>query len=245
MKRHRSLSQKQALSQNPSPLKIALVGYSGKMGKSLQKLIKKSPLFERTAKACHEDCFASWDSKNIQAVIDFSSPELCLKSLKWCLNHKKAFVSGTTGLNSKQKQILKQSSQSIPVFYSENMSMGIHLFSQWMQAINSTDFQFLLEDYHHKDKKDKPSGTAIRLTNHLPPAIQKKIKIKSYRKGKEFGTHRVILKSKEEILTLEHKALNRDVFSKGALKAVQFIIKKRKGFYDVKDLYSSLSLTKI
>ena len=232
MKRHSSLSQ------NPSPLKIALVGYSGKMGKSLQKLIKKSPLFEMTAQARHEDCFALWDSKKIQAIIDFSSPELCLKSLKWCLKHKKAFVSGTTGLNSKQKQVLKQSAKSIPVFYSENMSLGIHLFSQWMQAINSTDFQIFLEDYHHKDKKDKPSGTAIRLKNHLPQMLQKKIKIKSYRKGKEFGTHRVILKSKEEILTLEHKALHRDVFSKGALKAAQFLSKKRKGFYDVKDLYS-------
>ena len=221
-----------------SALKIGLVGYSGKMGKSLQKLIKKSPLFEMTAKARSEDCFSSWESQKIQAVIDFSSPELCLKSLKWCIKNKKAFVSGTTGLNPKQKQALKKAGQIIPVFYSENMSVGVYLFSQWMKAISSADFQFLLEDYHHKDKKDKPSGTAIRLKNHLPSAIQKKLKVKSYRKGKEFGAHRVTLKSKEEVLTLEHKALNREVFSKGALKALQFVIKKRKGFYDVKDLYS-------
>ena len=226
------------LKKNNPALKIGLVGHSGKMGKSLQKLIKKSPLFEMTAKARTEDCFLSWKKKEIQAVIDFSSPKLCLKSLEWCIKNKKAFVSGTTGLSSKQKQALKKAGQVIPVFYSENMSVGVYLFSQWMKAISSSDFQFLLEDYHHKDKKDKPSGTAIRLKNHLPKASQKKLKIKSYRKGKEFGTHRLILKSKEEVLTLEHKALGRDVFSKGALKALQFLIKKRKGFYDVKDLYS-------
>ena len=221
-----------------SIIKMGLVGYSGKMGKSLQKLIKKSPLFEMTAKARTKNCFSNWESKKIQGVIDFSSPDLCLKSLDWCIKNKKAFVSGTTGLNYRQKQALKKASEVIPVFYSENMSVGVYFFSQWMKSISSSDFQFVLEDYHHKNKKDKPSGTAIRLKNHLPQAIQKKIKIKSYRKGKEFGTHRVILKSKEEVLTLEHKALNREVFSKGALKALQFLIKKRKGFYDVKDLYS-------
>ena len=222
------------------PIKLGLVGYSGKMGKSLQKLIKKSLFFKVTAKARSEDCFLSWEKKEIQAVIDFSSPELCLISLNWCIKNKKAFVSGTTGLNSKHKQNLKKASQKIPVFYSENMSLGIYFLSQWMQTIPQSGFQILLEDYHHKDKKDKPSGTAIRLKNHLPPALQKKIKIKSYRKGIEFGTHRVLLKSKEEILSLEHKALNREVFSKGALKALKFLIKKKKGFYDVSDLYSSL-----
>ena len=223
--------------KNKTPLKIGLMGYNGRMGTSLQKLIKKSPLFEVTAKARSKNCFATWNPKKIQAVIDFSSPLLCIQGLDWCLKNKKAFVSGTTALSLKQKQSLKKASQTIPVFYSENMSAGIYLFSLWLQTVSLSDFQILLEDYHHKDKKDKPSGTALRLKNHLPQNLQKKLKIKSYRKGKEFGLHRVSLKSKEEILTIEHQALNREVFSKGALKALQFLIKKRKGFYDVTDLY--------
>ena len=217
---------------------IALSGSNGKMGLSLQKLIKKSTHLKLTAKAHKKSCFNYWKPEKIDGVIDFSAPSFCSISLAWAVQHKKAFVGGTTGLNLKQKQELKKASKKIPVFYSENMSVGVYLFTQWMQAISSADFQFLLEDYHHKDKKDKPSGTAIRLKNHLAPALQKKIKVKSYRKGKEFGTHRVTLKNKEEILTLEHKALNREVFSKGALKAMEFLIKKRKGFYDVKELYS-------
>jgi len=224
-------------------IRIGLSGSSGKMGLSLQKLIKKSSslkiIAKVTAKAHKKTCFNDWKAENIDGVIDFSVPDFCSISLNWALQHKKAFVSGTTGLSSKQKQELKKASKKIPVFYSENMSLGVYLFSQWMQVISSSDFEMLLEDYHHKDKKDKPSGTAIRLKNHLTPEGQKKIKIKSYRKGKEFGTHQLQLKNKEEILTITHKALNREVFSKGALKALEFIIKRKKGFYDVKELYYS------
>ncbi|MBC6415250.1 MAG: hypothetical protein GDA46_02535 [Bdellovibrionales bacterium] len=225
------------------PIKTALIGYSGKMGQSLQKLIKPSPFFKLTEKAHKISCFSKWDPKKIQGVIDFSAPELCSEGLKWTLQNKKAFVSGTTALNLKQKQELKKASKIIPVFYSENMSAGIYLFSQWLQSLPDVK-QILLEDFHHKDKKDKPSGTALRLKSNLPNFLQKKLKIKSYRKDKKIGTHRITIKMQEEILRIEHEALNREVFSKGALKALHFIINKKKGFYDLKDLYSKYNKIK-
>lgn len=226
------------LKKQSSSLKVGLAGYNGKMGMSLQKLINKNPAFTLTEKAHRKSCLSKWDPKKIRGVIDFSAPELCLAGLRWAVQNKKAFVSGTTGLNPKQKQAFKKAGKTIPVFYSENMSEGIYFFSQCLQVLSSSDFQILLEDYHHKDKRDSPSGTALRLKSHLSQGLQKKLKIKSYRRGKEFGTHRVTLKSREENLSFEHKALNREVFSKGALKALQFLIKKKKGFYDVKDLYA-------
>jgi len=219
-------------------IRIGLSGSHGKMGLSLQRLIKKNPALKVVGKAHKPSCFHFWKAENIDGLIDFSAPAFTSLSLAWAIKHKKAFVSGTTGLNLKQKQELQKASKKIPVFYSENMSLGVYLFSEWMRAIVSSDFQISLEDHHHKDKRDKPSGTAIRLKNHLTPALQKKIKIKSFRKGKEFGTHQVQLKNKEEILTITHKALNREVFSKGALKALEFLLKKKKGFYDTGDLYS-------
>ena len=217
---------------------IGLSGSSGKMGVSLQKLIKKSPLLKLTAKAHTKSCFNYWKDKQIDGVIDFSAPSFCSISLAWAVEHKKAFVSGTTGLNSKQEQELKKASKKIPVFYSENMSPGIFLMSQWLNTLFNPELKILLEDLHHKNKKDQPSGTALRLKNNLPSFLHKNLKIKSYRRGKEFGTHRLTLKNKEEILTLEHKALNRELFSKGALQALLFILNKKPGYYMLNQLYA-------
>ena len=210
----------------------------GRMGGSLKKLIKKSPYFERAKTARRASDFLKWETKKIDAVIDFSAPELFSSALNWSLHHKKPFVSGTTGLSPQQKGSLKRAAQKIPVFYAENMSEGIFLFSQWVQSFFNSKAQFLLEDWHHKDKKDKPSGTAFRLKNHFPSFLRPQLKIKSYRQGKEFGIHRLQMKNKEEILTIEHKALNREVFSKGALQALRLIFNKKRGFYQLKELYS-------
>lgn len=222
---------------------IALSGSNGRMGNSLQKLIRKSPRLKLTAKAHTKSCFKKWEATKIDGVIDFSAPAFCSLSLAWAVQHKKAFVSGTTGLNSKQKQEIKKASKKIPVFYSENMSPGIFLMSQWLKTLFNPELKILLEDLHHKDKKDKPSGTALRLKNNLPPFLHQNLKIKSFRRGKEFGTHRLTLKNKEEVLTLEHKALNRELFSKGALHALLFLLNKKRGYYDLKQLYTQKKLS--
>lgn len=223
-------------------IQIALSGDRGRMGKSLKKLIKKSSLMECTAKANRNLSSKNWKADQIDAVIDFSLPQLFTQSLNWCVKNKKAFVSGTTGLSSQQKKALKTASKKIPVFYGENMSGGIFLLSKWAKDLFNEQVQILIEDIHHKNKKDKPSGTALKLKKSLPPFLEKKTKIKSFRKGKEFGTHRLLIKSSEETLLLEHKALNRELFSKGALQALFFILKKSKGYYEPKDLYCQKKL---
>ena len=224
-------------------VRIALSGANGRMGTSLQKLINKSPVLKLTAKAHKKSCFKNWQDKQIDGMIDFSAPAFFSISLDWAVQHKKAFVSGTTGLNAKQKKEMKKASQKIPLFYSENMSPGIFLMSQWMHALFNPELKILLEDIHHKDKKDKPSGTALRLKNNLPSFLHKNLKIKSYRQGKEFGTHRLTIQNKEEILILEHRALNRELFSKGALQALLFILNKKQGYYDLNQLYTQRKLS--
>ena len=223
-------------------IQIALSGDRGQMGKSLKKLIKKSSVMGCTAKANRKLSTKNWKASQIDAVIDFSLPQLFTQSLNWCVKNKKAFVSGTTGLSSQQKQALKTASKKIPVFYGENMSGGIFLLSQWAKDLFNEQVQVLIEDIHHKKKKDKPSGTALKLEKSLPQFLKKKTKIKSFRKGKEFGTHRLLIKSSEEILLLEHKALNRELFAKGALQALLFILKKSKGYYEPEDLYRQRKL---
>ena len=199
------------------------------MGKSLKGLIKKSSSLKVTARANRDTSPKNWKASEIDGVVDFSLPALFSQSLNWAVQNKKPFVSGTTGLNPSQKKALKKAGKVIPVFYSENMSGGIFLFTQWLKNLFNEETKVLIEDIHHKKKKDKPSGTALRLKNHFPDFLKEKVKIKSVRKGKEFGTHRIFIKSSEEILLLEHQALNRELFCQGSFAGFAFYFKKEKG----------------
>ena len=218
-------------------IRIALSGDRGRVGKCLKKLIKKSSSLKVTAGANRDISPKSWKASQVDAVIDFSLPDLFAQSLNWAVQNKKPFVSGTTGLKLSHKKALKTASKKIPVFYGENMSGGIFLLTNWLKNLFNEKVQVLIEDIHHKNKKDKPSGTALRLKKNLPVFLREKAKIKSIRKGKEFGTHRISIKSSEECLLLEHRALNRELFAKGALQALLFILKKKTGYYESSDLY--------
>lgn len=222
---------------NKKLIRIALSGDRGRMGLSLQELIKKSTLLQVIARANRELSPNRWLPHEIDGVVDFSLPELFVQSLKWAVCHQKPFVSGTTGLSTKQKHSLKTASNTIPIFYSENMSGGIFLLTEWLSDLFDSSAHVFIEDIHHKNKIDQPSGTALRLKCALPLFLRKKAKIKSLRKGNAFGTHRLIVQSQEETLTLEHKALNRKLFARGALQALLFIMKQAPGFYGPADLW--------
>lgn len=224
-------------------INVALSGAGGRMGKAVKAVIKKknsefvlkhvTPLLFNLRVSDLDN----WKKKDITGVIDFSSPELFAVTLKWSVLNKKPFVSGTTALRASDKKLLKGASKKIPVFYEENMSWGIWQIKRWISSLSRQDYKILLEDIHHKNKKDKPSGTALKLQRHFPAFAQKKLKVKSIRKGKEFGTHRIYFKSSQERVLIEHKALDRQLFAEGALKALQWLVKKPAGLYSLEDLY--------
>ena len=97
--------------------------------------------------------------------------------------------------------------------------------------------KIFLQDIHHKNKKDRPSGTALKLKSRFPSALKSKLKIKSQRVGEVFGTHRILIKNLEEEVLLEHKALSRKLFAGGALKALKWLLKKPAGLYSYKDFF--------
>ena len=219
-------------------ISIALSGASGRMGKAVKAVIKKKNSgFSLQCVIPPLQKLENWDKKDITGVVDFSSPELFVLSLKWSVLNEKPFVSGTTALSVSDKKLLKKAAKKIPVFYEENMSWGIWQMKKWISAVSQQDYEVLLEDIHHKDKKDKPSGTALKLQKHFPSFVQKKLKVKSIRKGKEFGTHRVYFKSSQEQVLIEHKALDRRLFAEGALKALEWLVRKPAGLYSFEDLY--------
>ena len=219
-------------------IKVALSGASGRMGKAVKAVIKKkSSEFSLQCVTPPLQKLENWNKKDIMGVIDFSSPELFVLALKWSVLNKKPFVSGTTALSVSDKKLLKKAAQKIPVFYEENMSWGIWQMKKWISSVSKQNYKVLLEDIHHKNKKDKPSGTALKLQRHFPVFAQKLLKVKSIRRGKEFGTHRVYFKSSQEQVLIEHKALDRQLFAEGALKALQWLVKKPNGLYSFEDLY--------
>ena len=219
-------------------IKVGLSGSSGRMGRAVRELVeKRNSGFVLVEQAPPLKAFDGWDKKRVDGVIDFSSPELFSRALKWSLANRKPFVSGTTALGMSHKKSLTLASSKIPVFYEENMSWGIWQIKRWINSVSGQPSDILLEDIHHKNKKDKPSGTALKLQKHFPSFARKKLKIKSIRKGREFGTHRIYFRNSEEIVLLEHRALSRLLFAEGALRALKWLVKKPPGLYSFEDLY--------
>ena len=221
-------------------MKIALSGSTGKMGQAIEALVKSRPQMEVTARSHTKHSPWSWNPEVIHGVIDFSLPPLFRETSLWCEKHKKPLVSGTTGLTEWEFQELKRMSSVIPLFYGENMSWGIWQMGLWISSLKGALPEAVLKDIHHKNKKDSPSGTALRLKKLFPKPFKDKLKIVSVREGEEFGTHKVELKTPWETLILEHNALSREVFAEGALKALEWLIQKPPGLYGPEHLYGGI-----
>ena len=221
-------------------MKIALSGSTGKMGQALEALIKTSSEMEVTAQAHRKLSPWNWKGEEIQGVIDFSLPPLLKETARWCEKHKKPLVSGTTGFMEGEFEELKKISHTIPFFYGANMSWGIWQMGKWINSLRgANEAEIILKDIHHKNKKDSPSGTALKLKKLFPSSLKEKVKVLSVREGEEFGTHELELRTPSETLTLKHEALSREVFAEGALKALKWLAGKPPGFYSPTDLYES------
>ncbi|MBE8221578.1 MAG: 4-hydroxy-tetrahydrodipicolinate reductase [Bdellovibrionales bacterium] len=216
---------------------ILLFGGSGKMGKELQLLINSHNFFSLYKSTGSN--LDGIDPKKIDLVIDFSNQKSFCNIIKWSKDNKKFFLSGTTGLTKLDFDLLKTSALTIPVFWSSNMSTGIYLLGLCLDLISkkSKNFNYNIEETHHIEKKDSPSGTAINLSNILNNNNVDS-KILSNRKKQELGIHKVDISSPEEGLTLEHKTYNRSLFAKGAMQAAEFLVLQQPGLYKMKNLFS-------
>lgn len=214
-------------------IKIGLFGASGKMGQELIDLIQLDDhlLLHETI----EKGSSNKKTKKPDVWIDFSSPDGFQEALKIAQTQKIPLVSGTTGISSHQKDLLKKASKKIPILWASNMSLGIVLLKKALKVFSDIDsFDFQIEEIHHKHKKDKPSGTAITLQNNLEIIVKKPLPAAlSIRGGGVFGIHKIYAMSEEEVLTFEHVALNRRVFAKGAIKAAKWLIHQKNGLYTI------------
>jgi 4-hydroxy-tetrahydrodipicolinate reductase len=197
--------------------------------------------------------------KNANLIIDFTIPKSTFEVLKIASKLKKRVVIGTTGFTKKEESLIKKFSKKIPILKAGNMSLGINLLMFLTEiASNSLGKKFLSKifEVHHKHKKDYPSGTALMLGKGIAVGKNKnfynllgkkflnkksfpygnKINFNSIRKGEVIGEHEVKFSSGKEIITLNHEAFDRALYSEGALSAAKWLMGKKPGLYSMRDL---------
>ena len=216
-------------------IQIALIGAQGQMGKAIASL--KDLNFEITYAFTRQN---PAHPVSVDLFIDFSSDKALEENLQTALLAKKPIVIGTTGLLN--FDLIKEASQSIPIFYSPNFSLGIHLmqkaalyYAQALQHLTSVQ----LTETHHVRKKDAPSGSALMLAQSIEKTMGKKVPIQSIRTGEIRGEHTLSFHTDEECLTLSHVAQNRSAFARGAIAAAHFLVEQGPGLFGMDNLLSS------
>ena len=197
--------------------------------------------------------------KQANIIIDFTIPKCTFEILKIASKLKKRVVIGTTGFTKNEEKLIQKFSKKIPILKAGNMSLGINLLMYLTEIASSSlgkNFLSKIFEIHHKHKKDYPSGTALMLGKGVAVGRNKnfysllgkkylnkknfpygeKINFNSLRKGEIIGEHEVKFSSGKEIITLNHEAFDRALYSEGALSAAKWLMKKKPGLYSMRDM---------
>lgn len=230
-------------------IKIALLGY-GKMNQLIEQLAvaQGHQIVGRFSRQLGTAQERPQELAQADLAIDCSQPATVLNNLKLCLSLKKPIVIGTTGWEehlTTAKQWVNQAQGSC--LYAPNFSIGIYLFQKIMayaasllQAFPEYDVSGI--EYHHRQKKDQPSGTAKNLSqqlqHHMPHLSA--FEFTSVRSGYHPGTHTVQFDSAVDTLILTHQARNREGFAQGALRAAEWLL-PRQGFFMIEEMMHALN----
>jgi 4-hydroxy-tetrahydrodipicolinate reductase len=231
-------------------MKIALLGY-GKMGKIIERIAldRGHEIVGRISSSNQHEL------KNLQAdvAIEFSNPEAAYTNVKFCIEHNIPVVCGTTGWLNRKPELEKLTRNcNAAFFYASNFSVGVNIFfrlneylARMMNAHNEYNVQ--LDEVHHTEKKDAPSGTAISLAEGIMKHLERKkkwvnqptnneseIAISSFRIDQVPGTHLVKYVSEIDDLEIRHIAHSREGFARGAVMVAEWIPGK-KGVLSMED----------
>jgi 4-hydroxy-tetrahydrodipicolinate reductase len=181
--------------------------------------------------------------KGVDAVIDFTTPRAVLENIAACARAGANMVVGTTGWYGELPRIRELVEQSgIGFLYASNFSIGVNVFFDVAEAAAvalQQGYSGAIEEQHHAQKKDKPSGTAAVLQRIVKEKSGVELEIMSVREGDIVGTHILSLQSPGDTLTLTHQAHSRRGFAEGAVRAAEWLSGKR-GFFDFKDVWRRL-----
>ena len=192
-------------------------------------------------------------------IVDFTVPKCTLEILNIASRLKKRVVIGTTGFTQKEEALIKKYSKKIPILKAGNMSLGVNLLMYLTEIASEAlgdNYLSKIFEIHHKHKKDYPSGTALMLGKGVADGknknlynligkkylnkkyfpFGKKINFNSIRKNEVIGEHEVIFSNGKEVITLNHEAFDRSLYSDGALTAAKWLTNKKAGLYSMRDL---------
>ncbi|GAA4290463.1 4-hydroxy-tetrahydrodipicolinate reductase [Aestuariibaculum suncheonense] len=230
-------------------MKIALLGY-GKMGKTIEQIAIKRG-HEIVLKVDKND--DAYDITQADVAIDFSIPTVAFNNISNCLNNGVPVISGTTGwLQDYNKAVALCEEKQGAFIYASNFSLGVNIFFELNKILAKMmntlkQYNVTMEEIHHTQKLDAPSGTAITLAegiieNHsgydnwkLDEAAEKSLPIVAKRIEDVPGTHTINYESEVDTITIEHTAHNRQGFALGAVIAAEWIIGK-KGIFNMNDV---------
>jgi 4-hydroxy-tetrahydrodipicolinate reductase len=229
-------------------MKIALLGY-GKMGKVIERIALERG-HEIVLKKDQDTPFDGL--KNADVAIDFSVPDSAVANISECLNNGIPVISGTTGwLTNYPKMVQLCEEKNGSFIYGSNFSLGVNVFFELNEYLakmmaNLKQYNVSMEEIHHTQKLDAPSGTAITLaegiiknTNYanwtLETPISNEIHIDAKRIENVPGTHSIFYDSEVDQIEIKHTAHSREGFALGAVIAAEWLIGK-KGVFTMKDV---------
>ena len=230
-------------------MKIALLGY-GKMGKTIEKIAVNRG---HEIVVIVDENTKDYDITLADVAIDFSIPSVALNNISNCLNNNVPIVSGTTGWLDHYEEMVQLCNEKKGGFiYASNYSLGVNIFFELNEQLakmmkNLSQYNVTMEEIHHKQKLDEPSGTAITLaegviehTKYNTWEVDKTeeeftIPIKAIRSPEVPGTHEIDYTSEVDSINIKHTAHNRQGFALGAVIASEWLIGKQ-GTFSMRDV---------
>lgn len=229
-------------------MKIALLGY-GKMGKVIERIALERG-HEIVLRKSANDSFDGLE--NADVAIDFSIPDAAVVNISTCFNSNIPVISGTTGWLENYDQMVSLCNEKEGAFiYGSNFSLGVNIFFELNEQLAKmmskfNQYKVEMEEIHHTQKLDAPSGTAISLAKGvidnsdysswaLENAKADEILIDAKRIENVPGTHSVFYNSEVDSIEIKHTAHNREGFALGAVIAAEWIVGK-KGIFTMKDV---------
>jgi len=261
--------------------RIGLSGAAGRMGKTILEVCKDTPdiavgaaIEHGASPALGQDAgeLAGIGTLNtaitgdiasvlddFDVLIDFTQADAVIKNIEICKGAGKNMVIGTTGLDDTQKEIISRASEDIAIVFAPNMSIGVNLMFKLVELAagvigDSTDIEII--EAHHNQKKDAPSGTALRLGEIIADVLDRKladcavygregntgardprtIGFETIRAGDIVGEHTVMFAAAGERVEISHKATSRRTFAAGAVLAARWVVSRNNGLYDMQDV---------
>ena len=237
-------------------MRAILCGANGAMGKLIDELLGQAVVGRVSIDGENgvPKTFGELGDVRGNMLIDFSHHSAICDVLAYAQAHGCAVVVGTTGHTAEEKELIYNAAQTLPVFYSGNMSLGIAVLCRLAKeaAALFPDADVEIVEVHHNRKVDAPSGTAHMLFNAIrkvrPHAVEAcgrsgegkrkkdEIGIASLRMGNVVGVHEVHICTPSQTLTLRHEAGSRQMLAEGAVNAANFLIGKPAGVYTMEEL---------